>query len=367
MGRPQGRARRLGTILGLALAVLATAVPSAGARPKPTPRLAFVNASNELRVVGADGRGERRIATAGRPLTEVSWDHLADPAWSPNGKLVAYGRNIGTVMVAERAELRVVGVDGSDDTLLVSVPAGIIHTVRWSPDGRHLAFVLWTPNPAVAAATWTDYGGRWDLYLIDADGSGLRNVAPVHASYSGHIDFSPDGSRLAFISDQQGLRGVYTVDVADASLPVRLSPPDIMASYPAWSPNGKRLVYAGTSVLDMADLTAPELWAIDADGSNPVRLPVRSWAPVSWSPDGKRLVYASANGLKTIGANGRGPRTLTSGNDYGPVWSRHGQIAFIRSEKQCCGRTLWVMNANGSNRHRVTWADRVDVGLAWSK
>lgn len=373
---------RLLAIAAAVLALIAGVAPTAGATTN-VPRLAFVNDWHQLRVVGADGRGERTLAKAKDLVWPVAWESLADSAWSPSGTHVAYAHNMGSVNAGVRGDLRVARIDGSDNVVLLSLP-GHIESVRWSPDGRRLAFVLRIPNPAVITATWTDLGDRWDIYVVNVDGSELRPVAPVHARSAGRyegLDFSPDGSKLVFTSDQAGISAIYTVDVEEFSLPTRLSPTDMWGDDPRWSPDGRRVAFLGGPLLPLVslDYRPPRLWTVGADGSNLRSLPARTPSPASWSPDGRRLAYSfncrdqAFCGIRTIGANGRDIRTLTSAADgdwyLWPLWSRGGQIAFVRDETDgvCCVRTLWVMNADGSNQRAVSDASAVDMmSFTWS-
>ena len=372
MTRSHTAARWVST--ALAIFVLAgpgtlSAQAQAKSVPQSVPRLAFLNESfyfgPELRTVRADGRQERTVAKeATSPVPDLGFDRpWGSPAWSPDGKTIAWGQLTG-VPFAVKSELRVAGADGSNDTTLVSVP-GIIDEVRWSPDGRRLAFVLRVPNAVVNAVTWTDLGDRRDIYLINKDGSGLRLLAPLHATYAASLDFSPDGTKLAFEGNSRGVSGIYTMGLDGASVPTRLTPLDLMGHYPRWSPDGTRVAFTGSALLDG---TTPRLWTVNADGSELRKVGASTWHPPTWSPDGRWLAYMARSGIGTIRVDGSIKRALTSLEDYWPVWSRTGRIAFIREmSNMCCERALWVMDADGSNARRVSAAIDVDFGFAWSR
>jgi Tol biopolymer transport system component len=360
----------IGAAIVAVLAVLTVQGPGAAPAAAATapPRLAFVDGAHVLWVVGADGTGKQPVAAAGASPSPVSFTWLQDPAWSPDGSRLAFAHTHAVTWVSARSELRVVRADGSHAKSLLSLPgAGVIQTVRWSPDGRRLAFVLWTPNPA-GLLTWSSVGSRWDIYVINVDGSALRPVAPVHPSAVGDIDWSPDGKRLAFISDQGGLPGVYAVGIEGAPLPTRLSPLDVSAADPRWSPEGTRIAFTGRRAppADQLLYGPPDLWTVRADGSQPRRLPVATWQPPSWSPDGRWLAYACPEdcGIAVIRRDGRENRVLTFARDHWPVWSRHGEIAFVRETASTL--TLWVMNGDGSNQHRVTDTGSLGFDFAWS-
>ena len=72
----------------------------------------------------------------------------------------------------------------------------------WSPDGRRIAFV-------------SDHGGNDEVYVVNADGSGLRNLTRNPAR-DGHPVWSTDGRTVGFVSNRGGNRDIYVMD-ADGS------------------------------------------------------------------------------------------------------------------------------------------------------
>ncbi|HUR47984.1 MAG TPA: hypothetical protein VMY88_00440 [Acidimicrobiales bacterium] len=358
------------TLVSLAALMAPTlATPSTAAA---APRLAFAM-DGQVRVVDADGTDEHPVAWTGDGTRPLTWHYIAEPSWSPDGNRIAFGDSYGALYSPVSAELRIARADNKSDELVLTLPlAGVIQHVRWSPAGDKLAFVLWTPNPPVAVATWTWLGSRWDIYVVNVDGSGLRPLAPVHASMSTSFDFSPDGKQIAFVTDQEGVAGVFTIPVDAPALPTRITPRDVSVEFPRWSPDGSRIAFIGNSLTPSELLDWPRLWTIKTDGTD--LTPVDAWTyhPPTWSPDSRTLAFACANacGIGSIGIDGTRRRDLTSGlaRDNWPVWSRHGQIAFVREEggPVCCTTTLWVMDADGSHPHRASAAGSVTFAIAWS-
>lgn len=307
-------------VLGILMAVVAPlgGASESSATGDDVPRLAFAD-GRAVRVVAADGSAERTLAVAGTPLAPpVGWDDVRTPSWSPDGRRVAFSRSFGMVWLAPSTEVRTVGTEGAGDTTVVSLPgAGIIEELRWSPTADRLAFALFTPNPA-GIATW-GLGSRWNLYVVNAGGDGLRLVAPLHGAQARGLDWSPDGTSLTFISDELGVPGVYTISVDGVSLPTRLTPIDLAAADPRWSPDGRHIAFRGATVLAAGEVlpTSTRLWTVAAGGGDLRALPATTGEAPAWSPDSLWLAYApvgetraSASSARTAATAGCSPPTI---------------------------------------------------------
>ena len=162
-------------------------------------------------------------------------------------------------------------------------------------------------------------GGNGDIYVINADGSGLKALAEA-PSWAEHPSWSPDASRI------------------------------VWATYPVGSEDGR-------------DAT---LWVMNADGSGKAPLAEDlhgDWAV--WSPDGTQIAFSRNEGMGeqdiyVIDADGGDLRRLTSGSsDVAPAWGPDGRIFFLRSSK------VFAMNADGSGLTQVTHdINASDFGLS---
>jgi hypothetical protein len=181
--------------------------------------------------------------------------------------------------------------------------------------------------------------------------------------------WSPDGHRLAFVSDRDGEREVYVMDLAQPeAAPVNISRHPAPDWQPAWSPDGRRVAFASYRDDNW------EIYVADVDGSNLTRLTEHAendFGP-SWAPDGRRLVFVSRRyadaDLFVIDVETRALTQLTTGewNEFEPAWSPDGAwIAFVTQiEDQ---GDIFVMRADGSEAVNVTQSPYAnDFQPAWT-
>jgi Tol biopolymer transport system component len=198
---------------------------------------------------------------------------------------------------------------------------------------------------------------------------GLLLVAAAAATTGAAAQARPqvaasDGT-IAFVrfSTRVGHPRIYTVGTDGRALR-RLRLPVAAAEAPAWSPDGRSLAFIGgrNRPNEAHVRVEDELYVARADGSGARRLtarPTHESAP-AWSGDGKRLVFVRSAGSRSrsslwvIGANGRGARRLTFGAiDIQPSWSRSGQIVFVRINPRTYQSGIWLVRPNGRGLRRL--------------
>ena len=222
----------------------------------------------------------------------------------------------------------------------------------WSPDGTRIAFV-------------SDRIGNQKIYVMNADGTN-----PVQlAQGDGHDQspaWSPDGTKIAFVSSPTGDNEIYAMNT-DGTNPVRLTQSNHGGDSPTWSPDGTKIVFVSNREGDN------EIYVMNADGTNLVRLTQNAGHDRSpaWSPDGTKIAFVSNregdNEIYAMNADGTNLVRLTRSRDdeHSPRWSPDGTtIAFVSNRD---GESeIYVMNADGTNLVRLTQSNHGGDSPAWS-
>lgn len=275
---------------------------------------------SQIYLMNTDGTGQSRLSN------NVANDEA--PKWSPDNSRLVFQSDRdyqgGTDdSVSAPAEIYTMKWDGTQQTRLTnnlyddSAPT-------WSPDGTKIAFQS------------ARNGVNYQIYVMNADGSGQVNISNSSANDM-QPAWSPDGTKIAFASDRDhaAFSNIYVMS-ANGTNQTRVTASGIGTrdDQPTWSPDGAKLAF--TSSRDSLVMTwtetdenggvvtktrlqiNKEIYVINSDGSNPIRL------------------------------------TNTLENDDSPVWSNDGVSIVFRSdrERDCFDPTeqIWVMNADGSNQ-----------------
>ena len=202
------------------------------------------------------------------------------PALSPDGTRVAFS----SIRDGD-LEIYVMDADGGNPVNLTRDDA-YDSGPAWSPDGQRIAFER-------------SSGGRGgpQIYVMNADGSGVEWLTEDPEAWGHRPAWSPDGSAIACDCGYASDHGVYILDLAAGGMQ-RISPEGQYAGEPSWSPDGTRIAYIA---LDDDDYDVSHLWVMAADGTGARQLTFnQAWEDSpTWSPDGTRIALARLVDVET--------------------------------------------------------------------
>ena len=224
----------------------------------------------------------------------VELENGSGPRWSPDGRWIAYlGRTeegAGLIVATRRGEAPrlIAPVDSTNHPLPSSG-----QSLAWAPDGRAIAFVSATPGPesehadgdpmvitrylykptAAEGLTRFNDNKRLHVFVVDVATRSVRQL--TNGPYYEHsIDWSPKGDQILFVSNRETSPDktfnydIFTFNVRTGATQ-RLTTTKSAEYYPAFSPDGSRIAFAGTT----RDLTSSEttmedthVWVMRSDG-----------------------------------------------------------------------------------------------------
>jgi Tol biopolymer transport system component len=303
-----------------------------------------------LAVVSIDDGEIKPLHTAPENTSDLK------PAVAPNGRAVAFARGNNVA-----ASVYIAGLDGAGN--LTEAPRRLttstdtVHGIAWTADS---AAVVVDSGPSVAPAN------LWRIGVAPASPpkelpfgrGGGRRTDP--AAWDGStVAIARTGNRLVYCRGVQNVnlwRLPLAVPATPAGMPAKFLPSTRVEINPAYSPDGKRVVFHSTRS------GKPGLWVGDASGANAADLfvPQRGHAgSPSWSPDGQTIVFdwndTGRYQIYAVRAAGGKPHRLTNdpASDTIPNWSADGKWIYFTSTRS--GRPeIWKIPASGGAAVQVT-------------
>jgi Tol biopolymer transport system component len=321
----------LASIFGVVLLLVLSACGS------PSSNILFTtDRDGNLEIYSVSTRGEGETN-----LTNSQVDEFA-PRLSPNRRFVSF-----LTGDEDATALEVMRIDGTERAAMTQMGAAR-SSQRWSPNNDRIAF-------AESRATSTS------IYVATIAGATVALLTSVAGDEVG--GWSRDGDNIAFAVREGPEQGIYRRNPDGVNEFRVTNNPDYS---PVWSPDSSKLAF-----LSERDGN-PELYVMDADASNVKRLTETDAAEydISWSPNGQSILFVSERDdnpeIYVTAKDGTRQERLTFNTtvDNQPVWSPTGkQIAFVSYLDG--DADIFVMNADGKNQGRVTNNDFEDTQPTW--
>jgi TolB protein len=311
----------------------------------------------------ASGWNWKEVGKLGGSVRTINRPHAGWNRLSPDGSRVVFSRRDSIfAYAADHGEPELLGVH--------RVHPGVQHAFAWSPDGRRIAYVnrntQWWYSANVEASS---------IWVIDAEGG-----EPVRVTDHDHLNMSPqwlgDSGHLLFVSDRDGPRRVYAVEVGPDG---PRGPPGSVsgASDPhtiSVSADGRKLAFSKFT-------TRQNIWSIPVPGSGQVS--VRAATPItmgnqviethSLSPDRQWIAYDSdirgGFDLYRMPLEGGTPQLIVdiAGTMYSPIWSPDGtEFAFYGQPHGAAHSDVFVVPAAGGAPKQLTEFPGIDGYPDWS-
>jgi len=331
-------------------------------------------------VVPADG------SAAPRRLSAVGFSSNS-PRWSPDGKTLAFlSARAPESSSGEKPkpQIYLLSISGGGEATALTKSKNGVQTYQWSPEGSRIAVVSSSgPMDGISTADrksdvrhythirykfndsgWFD-DKRRHLWVVSVPGGEAKQITEGQDWNDTDPQWSPDGTRIAFVSDRTGKAyddshntDVWVIPAAGGTL-TRISDHDFEDENPRWSSDGKQILFAGQTAIHQF----PKLYVADSSGGAASQLAVKDLdlipGDLHWPAPGSVLFTAGVKGETHIfraDPAGHTFRAVTSGpRDIHAfdVSKSTEKMVYLANDFQHLD-DLYVSNLDGSGERQLT-------------
>jgi eukaryotic-like serine/threonine-protein kinase len=304
--------------------------------------------------------GKSDIATISRNGGEIevitndastNWN----PIWSPDGKFLYFASDRGGNMSFWRVAIDEKTGKAKGEPEAVSTPATFNRHLSFSRDGRRMIYVQTDRESNIRAVKfdpqtektvgesfWITRGARQtvrpelspdgarfvmrlprhtqdDIVVVNRDGTNWRDLTNDRF-FDRYPRWSPDGKRVAFVSDRSGRYEVWMLDIDATTLRQLTFDSPGNTSFPVWSPDGTQIVFRRNFVNTVLDVN--KQWSEQNLRLLPMPAGEQRFLAWDWSPDGKRLIGNLSGPPSVVGSLSLETNEYERLTDFGasPMW-----------------------------------------------
>ncbi|MGQ9610489.1 MAG: TolB family protein [bacterium] len=235
-----------------------------------------------------------------------------EPSWSPDSSKIAYT----VIPYGERSDIWIKNADGSGIASRLTSNSAAEYHPRWSPDGKLISFHSYRKK-------------SMDIWVRNSDGSGEDRAITSDTSVDQNAEWSPDSNMLVFESKRSGNFDIWITRADGTGSPIQITNDPSDDTEPLWSPDGKKIAFLSNR------FGIKGVWFKNSDGTGDDINISQGYTKVSsfdWSPDSKWIIFDSERKIIARRTDLTG-EAFEVGQGLEPCWSPNGEkIAFISWE-----------------------------------